>query len=227
MEGDFSEYNTTIYEKKLWEMTIDKINEFITPDMDALDLGAMSGDMAKKLNFKTMVLVDTNFLSQEEIPGTMYVTCDIEGFVKHTSHKYDFVLMVRTIEHLHSPYAVLNNLYKLLNPKGKIFILYPNARSLNRILGAELGLIKTPYDLSESDIKSGHRHMYDYQFIEELEWKTGGKYEVIDNGGFLFKPLPLKEMQYYFRDDIELFVFLGTKFHPKIAAELWCLIEKI
>lgn len=223
---DYSKIYSTKCESTLRDMSIDKINEISEDTYDILDVGSLKGYIAKKIKFKTLTLVNLKFLEKEEIDSVKYIEMDIYDFAKTNKKKYDLIILMHIIEHIHSPYKLLYILHKSLKSDGIIYICYPNARSLNRILGVELGMLKSAYELSEGDKRIGHVSMYDITFVENLEWHTQGKFKLIDYGGFMFKPLSNAQMDWYFRESLELFKFLGTRFKPKILAEIWCIIKK-
>jgi len=225
--GDFSSLNSTNCEKILRDLMIETLKGICNRETDVLDIGAHNIYVAKHLSYKSITLVDLRFHEVDpNLENVKYVNEEIYRFLKTNKKKFDVAILSLFIEHIHSPYALLNVLYEHLNKDGKIFIRYPNARSVNRLVGAEIGMINTPYTLSEADKKVGHLYMYDWDFVEEIEWKTDRRYKLIEAGGNLFKPLPLAIMDKYFGDKMDIFIKIGKELHPKICAEIWCIIKK-
>jgi 2-polyprenyl-3-methyl-5-hydroxy-6-metoxy-1,4-benzoquinol methylase len=48
------------------------------------------------------------------------------------NRKYDVICVSHVLEHLLSPYSLVSNLFKLLNPRGLIYLEYPNLLSVQR-----------------------------------------------------------------------------------------------
>ena len=58
-----------------------------------------------------------------------------------TDDLFDVVVMGFILEHVDDPGLLLDRYKKLLAPEGRMFVAVPNAKSMNRRLGLELGII--------------------------------------------------------------------------------------
>lgn len=74
---------------------------------------------------------------------------------------------------------------EFLSPDGVLFTAVPNALSFHRLLGVKLGLLTRPDELSQEDLRIGHRRVYtDDRLTSELQ-SCGLR--VVKSGGFFLK----------------------------------------
>jgi len=106
-----------------------------------------------------------------------------------TNERFDVIIMGFILEHVDDPGLLLERYKKFLKPAGKIFIAVPNAKSLNRRLGLELGIIDDIYSLNANDLALGHKRQFCRDTLRELLIDHG--YRVVHEEGIYLKPLPL------------------------------------
>lgn len=110
-----------------------------------------------------------------------------------TEERFDVVIMGFVLEHVDDPGFVLDRFRRFLKPNGRLFAAVPNAKSLNRRLGVELGKIDDIYSLNANDLALGHKRQYCRDmFRAELE---NHGYRVVHEEGIYLKPLPLPVLQ--------------------------------
>ncbi|CAG1021305.1 hypothetical protein MTYM_00909 [Methylococcales bacterium] len=102
---------------------------------------------------------------------------------------FDVIIMGFVLEHVDDPGQLLNRYKKFLKEGGKIFITVPNAKSLNRRYGLELGLIDDIYSLNANDIAQGHQRQFCRESLQRLVVDHG--FQVVYEEGIYLKPLPL------------------------------------
>lgn len=105
------------------------------------------------------------------------------------SAPFDLIVMGFVLEHVDDPVAILNWYKSFLSRHGRIWITVPNAKSLNRRLGLEMGMIEDIYDLNETDHVLGHKRNFCLDTLRETIVSTGGT--VTHEEGLYLKPLPL------------------------------------
>ena len=71
------------------------------------------------------------------------------------------VLIVCALEHVEDPVEILELARGWLEPGGRIHVVVPNADSLHRHVGVAMGILGRTTDLSDSDVRIGHRRVYD------------------------------------------------------------------
>jgi len=102
---------------------------------------------------------------------------------------FDVIIMGFVLEHVDDPGLLLSRYKKFLKPAGKIFITVPNAKSLNRRFGLELGIINDIYSLNNHDLAQGHKRQFCRDTLRKLLVEHG--YDVVHEEGIYLKPLPL------------------------------------
>jgi 2-polyprenyl-3-methyl-5-hydroxy-6-metoxy-1,4-benzoquinol methylase len=141
----------------------------------------------------------------------------LENFRLH--EKFDTIVLSHVLEHLDSPKQVLRKLESLLSTDGVLLVMTPNAKSLHRLAGVSLGMLKNIHSLNAVDKKIGHKQVYDFQRLERLVRSAG--FKVSHRGGILLKPVSNVQMKKYFTPElIDTLFKLGSQF-PDIACEIF------
>jgi 2-polyprenyl-3-methyl-5-hydroxy-6-metoxy-1,4-benzoquinol methylase len=157
-----------------------------------LELGCSDGKMteaiAEVIDELHVVDASEEFLNQAKsrnLANVSYFNSLFETYV--TNVQYDYVFASYVLEHVYEVKAVLNMAQKVLKPSGKLFAVVPNARALSRQLALHMGLINDLKELTENDIKHGHRRVYDRtSFNRDLE-EAG--FSIMYQGGIMLKIL--------------------------------------
>jgi len=103
--------------------------------------------------------------------------------------KFDVIIMGFVLEHVDNPDLILERYRHFLKPGGRLYIAVPNAKSLNRRLGLELGLIEDIYSLNANDLALGHQRQYCRDTLRQAVERAG--YRITCEEGIYLKPLPL------------------------------------
>jgi 2-polyprenyl-3-methyl-5-hydroxy-6-metoxy-1,4-benzoquinol methylase len=158
----------------------------------ALELGSEIGYMSERLSplVDTLDIVDGSqeFLDQvrkRHLPNAHYFCSLFEEY--RTETVYDLVIGSHILEHLKDVQLVVTMVKRVLAPSGLFLVTVPNARAMSRQLARHMGILEDLYELTPNDIRGGHRRVYDrVTLIRDLEL---GGFEIIAQGGILFKPL--------------------------------------
>jgi 2-polyprenyl-3-methyl-5-hydroxy-6-metoxy-1,4-benzoquinol methylase len=137
-------------------------------------------------------------------------------------NKFDTIIIMHVLEHVIDPVHVLQVAKNWLNKDGVFILTVPNAHSIHRMLGVEMGLLADVHEMNESDKRVGHRRIYDFESFERDIKKAG--LQVVHKSGIFFKPFSNKQMESLTREQNEGFFKLGDKF-PQHCAEI-CFICK-
>jgi len=139
-----------------------------------------------------------------------------------TQERFDVIVMGFILEHVESPAYLLDRFRKLLKPDGRLYVAVPNARSMNRRLGIELGMINDIYDLNANDHALGHRRQYCLDTLKQELMQCG--YTLTHQEGIYLKPLPLSVLKTLpaFEDNLQAMLRIGIEF-PELCVGL--LIE--
>ena len=150
----------------LLELRYEELKKFYVGD-SCLEMGCADGKGTSLLlkYFKRIVAVDGSgkFLnmakmdvkdSKVEFVHSLFEELDLK-------EKFDVVILPHILEHVSDPIRVLQVAKKHVSCDGLIIIDVPNALSLHRQLGVQMGMIKTEYTLNEADLSIGHQRIYD------------------------------------------------------------------
>ncbi len=183
-----------------------------------LELGVGHGHTSLLFNkeFKEHVIIEgskeiiDNFTKNNPLIKATLVHEWFEKF--ETEKKFDVIVMGFVLEHVDNPKIILEKYKKFLKPNGQLFIAVPNAKSLNRRYGLELGLINDIYDLNENDIEQGHQRQYCLDSLTS-EIESAG-YKVKRTEGIYLKPLPLDHLKTLnnFEANLEAMLKVGVDF---------------
>jgi SAM-dependent methyltransferase len=138
--------------------------------------------------------------------------------------KYDVIVMGFVLEHVDNPTQILQKYKNFLTENGKIFVAVPNAKSLNRRLGLEMGMIENIYDLNETDHILGHLRNFCTDTLRDTCIEAG--FKVTREEGIYLKPLPLGFMKTMdnFQDNLEAMLKVGVDF-PELCVALLFELE--
>jgi SAM-dependent methyltransferase len=131
-------------------------------------------------------IIDIFKMEHPDFPGTIVLDY-FETF--DTSERFDVIVMGFVLEHVDDPKFLLRRYRQFLKPGAKLYIAVPNAKSLNRRLGLEMGLISDIYDLNQNDIALGHQRQYCLDTLRAAVSDSG--YTITHQEGIYLKPLPL------------------------------------
>jgi SAM-dependent methyltransferase len=101
--------------------------------------------------------------------------------------QFDYVFATYVLEHVNDAVDFLKIASRMLNERGLLFIVVPNARALSRQLARHMGLLESVYTLTPNDINHGHRRVYD-RFLLNCDIESAGLKQVAQ-GGLLLKLL--------------------------------------
>ncbi|MGZ0076713.1 methyltransferase domain-containing protein [Methylomonas sp. YC3] len=170
----------------------EKINKFFD-GRNVLELGSdessTSSILVRWSEKLTIVDVQNKFSRQVEKDRALKSACFIqakwEEFVPN--ELYSDILLTDSLEHVEEPRLLLNIVSRWLADDGRLHVIVPNARSVHRLLGVEMGLISTPFELNSNDIDSGHQRVYDTNALKH-DIKLAGL-ELLTLEGVQFKPM--------------------------------------
>ena len=163
-----------------------------------LDLGCNDGYILWALNrynkFIRMLGVDMDEkkIAHAQRYGFATFQCStIEDFECH--EKFDTITLINVLEHVDDPMTVLNKARTWLSRNGVLIIHVPNSEGLNRRLGLKMGLIKSSHELSDRDVKVGHKRFFNQSLLKVMTENAGLK--VASMGGVMLKPFSNNQMQ--------------------------------
>ena len=144
----------------------------------------------------------------------------LDHFETYTpAEPFDVIVMGFVLEHVDDPDLILKRYRQFLKPGGKMYVAVPNAKSMNRRMGLELGLIDDIYSLNANDIALGHKRQFCLDTLRATVRNAG--YRVTHEEGIYLKPLPLATLKTLqnFQDNLEAMCKVGIEF-PELCVGL-------
>lgn len=205
-----------------------RIIEKIKPCSKILELGIGHGYstslISSKFSDHTSIegskKVIKNFLSKFSHHPKEIIECYFEDF--ESSEKYDVVIMGFILEHVDDPVMILNKYKNYLKEDGTLYAAVPNAKSLNRRVGFNAGVLNDYYKLTENDHALGHQRYYDLEKFQDDFISSG--YKINSCEGIFLKPITTNQFEILELDEkfIEGFCIEGINY-PELS--LGILVE--
>ncbi len=176
----------------LREFAFKTIEPYVNKDGVGLELGCSDGYLTEMLasKLKSLDVVDgsINFIEEAQKRGIPNVNYSYSLFEEYNpSIKYDYVFATFVLEHVLDPTLVMEMVHRALKPDGIFYIVVPNARALSRQLAMHMGLYGDLKQLTENDIRFGHRRVYDRVYLNRDIDRSG--FKNIAQGGLMMKIL--------------------------------------
>lgn len=158
-----------------------------------------------------------------------------QEFVKY-NQRYDLVILSHVLEHVELDEAseIINAAYELTLPGGHLIIDVPNANSLHRRVGVDMGILPNIFSLNDEDIRLGHKRVWG-----STEFKDFCSDNLLSNpqtdrlifGGTQLKVQPNSELKEKLsteegRKYLDSLFSIGRLF-PSFAADIYCVVEKV
>ena len=106
---------------------------------------------------------------------------------------FDFIIISSLIHELDRPQDILQGVCNLAGAETIVHINTPNAKSIHRLLGVKMGIIRHTGELSDLARSFQRRHEYELPDIERLANESG--FKILDKGSYFLKPLSHEQMQ--------------------------------
>ena len=97
------------------------------------------------------------------------------------------------LHEVEQPERIVRAARQCLRPGGILHVNVPNAKSFHRLLAHEMGLILSPYQLTERNQSLEQYRVYDRKAITSLVENNG--FVVRDSGGYFIKPFTHSQME--------------------------------
>jgi len=214
--------------KKIEKYFVEKLIVDLGPGL-TLEIGCADGYLAKKLaRFTTHITgIDgskklINKAKKRKIKNATFIHCLFEEYIPEI--KFDYIILCDILEHVIDPIKLLKMSKTWLKNNGKILIISPNAYSVHRRIGLLSGMIKDVHELNSTDLRVGHRRVYDYKLLKKSVKKAGLK--VVKEDGFFLKPLSDSQLDKLSDDVINAFYLIGHQIPKDLLALLYFVCKK-
>lgn len=231
LENYFENYNgvkATTEEKFMTKATIELAKE-IVKNKTVLNLGLGNG--------LTSQVVQTLSKKQTVVEGSKKIikcfsfdsdnTTFVESYFEQysTDEKFDVVLANHVLEHVDNPVELMKiKFHEWLSDDGIAFITVPNAKSIHRLIGKQMGMLESEYDLNNSDLKAGHQRVYDVNTLKKDIDDAG--LEIVDIGGYNIKMVSLAQMKDWSQELLDAIFEVSKQMPLEICANIWVKVRK-
>lgn len=124
-------------------------------------------------------------------PHVEFVNAMFDEFF--TTERFDTILATNVLEHMTDPGTFLSHLINMLAPGGQIILTVPNAMSLHKRIGKQLGMIRDYLELTAADLEKGHHQVYTRETLAATLQTSGLQLTCME--GILLKPLSNRQME--------------------------------
>ncbi len=107
--------------------------------------------------------------------------------------KFDFIAISSLIHELNNPEVIFRAVREIADNNTIIHINTPNAKSIHRLLGVKMGILKHTKESSKLARKFQRNREYDLSDLTQLAEKNG--FKIRDKGSYFLKPLSHDQMQ--------------------------------
>ncbi len=202
---------------------------FMPPAGEALEFGCLDGYMTSLIasNCAELTVVDgsRSFIEMARKRVTEKVRFEHALFEEfYPGRTYDCIFAAFVLEHVADAVDFLDRARRLLNERGLLFLVVPNARAMSRQVARHMGLIHDLFELTPNDVNHGHRRVYDRVLLDRDIAAAGLRQ--VSQGGLLLKPLADFQMDQMMdagiigAPQIEGLFKMGLEY-PELAASLF------
>jgi 2-polyprenyl-3-methyl-5-hydroxy-6-metoxy-1,4-benzoquinol methylase/acetyltransferase-like isoleucine patch superfamily enzyme len=206
---------------------VEKILELCPNRGSILELGCGEGLLTRELvkHFDKVVAVDGSSICIEKARDKLLSLnwCGKAELIKsmfedfETDEKFDNIILVHVLEHVDDPVTVLMKAKELLKYNGRIIIIVPNAESIHRAIGMEMGIIHHICELNDKDKIVGHKRYYTPKSLT-IDVKYSGL-KLREISGVMLKFLPNDKMYELNDKYLDALYEIGRNY-PKNCGEL-------
>jgi len=159
-------------------------------------------------------------VTRSRVPEATYF-CELwENFAP--PERYSDVVLNCALEHVEDPVQTLSRARGWLEEGGVIHVVVPNADSIHRLVGVEMGIIEDRKSLSDSDVRIGHRRVYDLDGL--LADLRAAGLEPVHWQGIFLKVVSNRQMLDWDPALIHALHAVGQRF-PNHCAELYAVAK--
>lgn len=138
---------------------------------------------------------------------------------------YDTIVGTYVLEHVEDPVKLIKQTKRWLRDGGTAIFTCPNADSLHRRIGFELGIIKNREELNPLDLAVGHRRVYTMRTLSE-NLTEGGFFDHRFQG-YLVKILSNSQMADWSVELIDAMYRVSLSLSPSLCSSLAAICRKI
>jgi len=137
---------------------------------------------------------------------------------------FDSVIGTHVLEHVADPIAVAVMAAGWARQEGRLFFTVPNADSLHRRIGVEMGLLPARDALHEQDISQGHRRVYRAEILKRDLVHAGLVVQEIR--GYILKTMSNQQMAHLSADYLRASLQVSLELPPEYCSSLLAVCRR-
>lgn len=139
--------------------------------------------------------------------------------------KFDCLLGNHVLEHVDNPIEIMRHTRSWLKPGAVAIFTVPNAESLHRRIGVQMGLLKKLNELNEQDKLLGHRRVFTLNEFANDATKAG--YAIKEIHGFMIKLVSHRQMKDWPRQLLDACFAVSLSLPPEMCSNIALICENI
>jgi ubiquinone/menaquinone biosynthesis C-methylase UbiE len=142
------------------------------------------------VGFAAMARAATTSMPQVEV-----MEATLEQAAPALAHRtFDMVLVSGLLHEVADCDQLLDSVHRICSPGTLVHVNVPNARSIHRLLGLEMGVIEDVTQLSAMQLKLQQFRTFTLESLTELV--TARNFSVVDSGSYFVKPFTHGQMEW-------------------------------
>lgn len=120
----------------------------------------------------------------------------IQGFFEEVApslaSQYDMIVCAGLLHEVELPQKLVNAIVPICNENTIVYIEVPNANSMHRLLGKEMGILADVHDFSQRNIEYQQNSVFDSNSLKAIVTECG--LETVESGSLFIKPFSHAQM---------------------------------
>lgn len=192
---EFEKYKVLYRRKKIVEVITERHAESI------LEIGCGMDPLFQYLCNTKFTIVEPsqlfcdnieNLIYRGGVNNVRYKRGFFEDIAPSLSKEYDLIICSSLLHEVESPDRIIKSIADICNSDTLVHINVPNANSLHRLLGKEMGILQDVHEMSENNIEFQQNINFDKSRLEKIVNENGLR--IIEFGGYFLKPFSHKQM---------------------------------
>ncbi|MCM1261960.1 MAG: class I SAM-dependent methyltransferase [Butyrivibrio sp.] len=184
-EHSFEEYKVFYRRRKILEI-IDKVHP-----RSILEIGCGSEPLFLYVNNVDFTVVEAspNFyenavkLAKDRNETITIINGFFEEVASKLSNQYDMIICASLLHEVEQPSELLGAIVGACNENTIVNIIVPNANSMHRLLGKEMGILADVHDMTRNNKDFQQNSVFDKKTLNKIVMESG--MEILDRGGHL------------------------------------------
>jgi 2-polyprenyl-3-methyl-5-hydroxy-6-metoxy-1,4-benzoquinol methylase len=149
-------------------------------------------------------------------------------FDKFRDIHLDHIILNGVLHEVPDPRLLLESIHTVCRESTQVYLSIPNRNSLHRLLAYEMGIISSPYELSDTNKKFKTTSVFDKNRLKDLVESTG--FSVQDMGTYFVKPFSNQQMEAIIDQGIvDIRIIHGLEgliqYMPDLGSELYAILK--